>query len=340
MSSSIILPDENLIEELTKEFQKENSRPDTLYVDGHVDLPFYMAQHFPDRGFNDLESGPVTPENTRKSGVRLFAAAVYCQDTYNGEQSLRHFQQNYDFAQKIFEDTLHVKSESDIQEIQDDEDIVGILFLLENADALTDNYSLALSLREKGIYTVGLTHAGTNRLGDGNAVMHSRGLTREGREVVKALLDNNILIDVAHLHPSCFLQLMDLVEVPVVSSHTGIRERCNIPRNLDLKQVEQIAERGGLVGITFDPNMLSPVSESSVEDIFVHLDTVVQRFGPDYAALGSDFCGYNIITEGMEDFTGVKTLKEYMNNHGYEDEAIEKIMGLNWLRIYKDVLQE
>ncbi len=338
MSSMILLPDENLIEVLTKEFQKENARPETLYVDGHVDLPFYMAQHFPDRRFEDLESGPVTPDTVINSGVRLFATAVYCHDNYNGDNSLRHFQQNYDFTQRILENVLHIKSESDIEKIQEDEGIIGTLFLLENADALTGNYSLARSLREKGIYVVGLTHVGTNRLADGNSVMHSRGLTSEGREVVRVLLDNNILIDAAHLHPSCFWQLMDLVEVPVVSSHTGIRERCDIPRNLDLKQVEQIADRGGLVGITFDPNMLSPVSEAGVEDIFVHLDTVVQRFGPDHAALGSDFCGYNVISEGMEDFTGVKTLREYMKKHGYGDDAVEKIMGLNWLRIYKGVL--
>jgi microsomal dipeptidase-like Zn-dependent dipeptidase len=95
---------------------------------------------------------------------------------------------------------------------------------------LANNIGLGLSLRDRGIYIVGLTHAGKNRLADGNAVFYPEGITPAGREVIHMLNDNNILIDVAHLHPACFYQLMDLVERPCVSTHTGIRERDAISR--------------------------------------------------------------------------------------------------------------
>lgn len=334
----IILPDSNLIEQLTKEYQKQDSSPDMLYVDGHIDLPHFMFNHFPDRAFDDLDEGPVTPETSRQSGVRLFNAAIYCQDIYNGEKALKHFQGNLDFTKKIFENVTHIKSKADISEIKNNKDDLGVIFLLENADALTNNNSLVQALRDQGIYIVGLTHAGTNRLADGNSVMHSDGITPEGRDVVHALLDNNIIIDVAHLHHSCFWQLMDLVEVPCVSSHTGLKERCNIPRNLDMEQLKQIVDREGLIGIAFNPGMLSPEGEADVEDIFIHIDTVVQKFGPDYVALGSDFCGFDTLASGMEDLTGVSGLKSIMESHGYEKEAIENIMGLNWLRIYESLL--
>lgn len=334
----IILPDADFITKLTREFQEQDSQPDTLYVDGHIDLPFYMAKKAPDRIFDDLDTGPVTPETARKSGVRLFAAAICCQDLYNNERALGHFQWNYDFAQKILENAVQVKAKSDISEIKDNRDTVGTIFLLENADVLTNNISLSLSLRDRGIFIAGLTHQGTNRLADGSSVMHSDGITAKGREVVHILQDNNILIDVAHLHPSCFRQLMDLVEVPCVSSHTGIRDRCNLPGNLDLEQVRQIYDRGGLVGITFNPEMLSPDGEADIEDIFIHIDTVVQKFGPGCAALGSGFCGFDTPASGMEDMTGVSGLMKLMKEHGYRKEAIDMIMGLNWLRIYEGLL--
>ena len=334
----IILPDSDFITEFAKSLQKEEPESDALYVDGHIDLPYFMEGNAPEKIFDNLEKGPVTRETAASSGVRLFATAIYCRDIFNGEKAQMHFQHNYDFARKILENVINVKGREDIAEIEKNKDAVGSLFLLKNADALTNNISLTLSLRERGIFIVGLTHTGTNRLADGNSVMHSDGITPEGREVVHILNDNNILIDLAHLHASCFWQFMDLVETPCVSSHTGIRDRCDIPGNIDLKQVRQIADRGGLVGITFNPKMLSPYGEADIEDIFIHIDTVVQKFGPDYAALGSDFCGFDALTAGMEDLTGVGSLRKIMSGHGYQNEAIDRIMGLNWIRIYEGLL--
>ena len=334
----IILPDSDFIKELAQSLKQDDPEPETLYVDGHIDLPYFMANRAPEMTFDNLDRGPVTPETVKRSGVRVFAAAIYCQDIYNDELAVMHFNRNYDFAQKILENVTSIKSKRDLSEIKENKDAVGTIFLLENADALTDNYRLAVSLRERGIYIVGLTHAGKNRLADGNAVVHSDGITSAGREAIHVLKDNNIIIDVAHLHPSCFWQLMDLIETPCVSSHTGIRDRCDLPRNIDLEQVRQISARGGLIGITFSPEMLSPDGEAGIEDIFIHIDTVVQKFGPDHAALGSDFCGFESFAAGMEDLTGVKNIKKLMKGHGYGDEAITKIMGLNWLRIYEGLL--
>lgn len=334
----IILPDENLIAELTAEYKKEEPEPDLFYVDGHVDLPCYMAHYARGKRFDELEQGPVTSETLKRSGVRLFATAIYCQDKYNDEMSKAQFQQNYDFTMKVIEDITRVRSMNDISAIKENRELIGTILLLENADVLADNIGLALSLRERGIFIVGLTHAGKNRLADGNSVVHSDGITPAGREVIHMLNDNNILIDVAHLHPACFYQLMDLVERPCVSTHTGIRERCNLQRNLDLSQVRHLCEREGLVGITFNPEMLTLTGEAEIEDIFIHLDSVVQKFGPDYAAIGSDFYGFDIPAKGMENHTGLKALKKIMKTHGYTKEAIDKIMGLNWLRIYEGIL--
>ena len=334
----IVLPDSDFIMEFARGLKTDEPEPDTLIVDGHIDLPYFMVKHAPDKIFDDLDKGPVTPGITRKSGMRLFVTAIYCQDKYNDEKALLHFNHNYDFTQKILENVIHVKSQGDISEIKESRDAIGTLFLLENADVLANNTRLSISLRDMGIFIVGLTHTGKNRLADGNAVMHSSGITPEGREVVHVLQDNNILIDVAHLHPSCFWQLMDLVETPCVSSHTGIRDRYNLPGNLDLRQVKQISERGGVVGITFNPEMLSPDGEADIEDIFIHIDTVVQKYGPDCVALGSNFFGFDTFTSGMEDVTGVRNLRKFMKAHGYRDDAAEKIMGLNWLRIFEGLL--
>ena len=127
----IILPDSDFIKKFTENLQKENSYPDILYVDGHIDLPFYMVTNAPDRMFDDLDSGPVTPDTIKKSGVRLFNTAIYCQDVYNGENAQIHFQNNFDYTDRILGNLINVRSANDIQEIKNSRDAIGTVFLLK-----------------------------------------------------------------------------------------------------------------------------------------------------------------------------------------------------------------
>ena len=93
--------------------------------------------------------------------------------------------------------------------------------------------------------------------------------------------------------------------------------------------------RGGLVGVTFNPEMLSPEGKANIEHVFIHLDVLVQKFGPEGVGIGSDFCGFEQAAEGLEDIAQIPQLFEIMLEHGYGKEAVGKIMGLNWLRIYE-----
>jgi membrane dipeptidase len=89
------------------------------------------------------------------------------------------------------------------------------------------------------------------------------------------------------------------------------------------------------VGITFNPEMLTAEGMAKLEHVFIHIDILVQKFGPDGVGIGSDFCGFDHVVEGLEDITKIPQLVKMMLEHGYGDGAVEKIMGLNWLRLYE-----
>ena len=325
---------EDILEEIQgpQEKQKETL---PLLVDGHVDLTYFLRCRFDSLLLSELNEGPFTMEKAKEVGLKLFCNAIYCEDKYNGSESRAHFQENLDFTLEHFDEVTMIKEGRDLSRVMDDPEAIGTLLLLENADVLAGDPALLDELVETGIRMVGLTHAGKNRLADGNGIYHSDGLTKVGRDVIVLIQGMGLILDVAHLHPACFWQLMDLVEAPSISSHTGIRDRCDIPRNIDLDQAGVIVMRQGLVGITFNPEMLTPNMEASIEDIFIHLDTLVQKFGPDWVAIGTDFCGFDSPAEGLEDISHTWKLRQVMRNHGYDEGAVEKIMGRNWLRIYE-----
>jgi membrane dipeptidase len=235
------------------------------------------------------------------------------------------------------DDVTIIRGANDLESVEKDPHMVGALLLLENADALAGHLSFVEELMETGVRIVGLTHAGRNAIGDGNGVYIPEGFTPGGIEVIRALDDRGLVLDVAHLHPTCFWKLLDIFNGPIISSHTGIRKICDIQRNIDLEQAKEIMGRGGLVGVTFNPEMLTPEGKANIEHIFIHVDVLVQKFGPDGVGIGSDFCGFEQAAEGLEDIAQVPQLFEIMLEHGYGKEAVGKIMGLNWLRIYENL---
>ncbi|HEY0750706.1 MAG TPA: membrane dipeptidase, partial [Chitinophagaceae bacterium] len=68
-----------------------------------------------------------------------------------------------------------------------------------------------------------------------------------------------------------------------------------------------------------------------------HLDYIVNLVGVDYVGLGSDFDGISaapLELDGVEDFPLItKALKE----RGYNNREIKKILGGNFLRVFKEV---
>jgi membrane dipeptidase len=90
-----------------------------------------------------------------------------------------------------------------------------------------------------------------------------------------------------------------------------------------------------MVGITFNPEMLAGPGRFGIERMFEHVDTYVQRFGPDAIGIGSDFCGFDETLIDAEDITGVEKLIEIMLSAGYGREAVNQIMGGNWIRFFE-----
>jgi membrane dipeptidase len=72
-------------------------------------------------------------------------------------------------------------------------------------------------------------------------------------------------------------------------------------------------------------------------EIVDHIDHMVNVAGIDHVGIGSDFDGSRTPT-GMEDCTRVPFLTEEMIKRGYSDGDIQKILGLNVLRVMENVV--
>lgn len=82
---------------------------------------------------------------------------------------------------------------------------------------------------------------------------------------------------------------------------------------------------------------LAELKRPSYKRIIDHIDHAVSIAGVDHVGIGSDFDGINVTPEGLEDVSKMTVLFEEMRKRGYSESDIEKIAGLNFLRVMKTV---
>lgn len=95
------------------------------------------------------------------------------------------------------------------------------------------------------------------------------------------------------------------------------------------------AERWKLYGsVSAVVDSMAPVTVSTVCD---HIDYIVKLVGPDYVGLGSDFDGVGAMPKGLEDCTGMPRITEELVRRGYATDDIVKILGGNFMRVFRQV---
>ena len=75
----------------------------------------------------------------------------------------------------------------------------------------------------------------------------------------------------------------------------------------------------------------------TVATVVDHIDYIAKLVGPDYVCFGSDFDGVFSLPEGLEDCSMVPNITKELVARGYSDVDVRKILGGNFMRVFKKV---
>jgi membrane dipeptidase len=163
------------------------------------------------------------------------------------------------------------------------------------------------------------------------------GLSEFGRQVIRTLDTLGMLIDVSHTGIKTIWDILATTKNPIIASHSGARALNNHYRNLTDAQIDSIAARGGVIGIVFYPTFLSASRTATIDTVIRHIDYIRNRVGVDYIAIGSDFDGIETVPVGLEDVSKLPNLTAALLRRGYSIEDLHKILGGNFLRVFRQV---
>jgi membrane dipeptidase len=197
-----------------------------------------------------------------------------------------------------------------------------------------------------GLRVVGLAHYGPSAYAHGTAC--SGGLTPKGIDLLRAMEDAGMILDLTHLADESFWEALKIWRGPLLASHNNCRALVPGDRQFDDGQIKAIVERGGVIGAAFDAWMLAPDWSLSLQPkvqldaVIDHIDHICQIAGnAKHVAIGSDLdggFGTEQCPQGLDTIADLQKIPALLRKRGYSGADIEAVMHGNWLRFFDTAL--
>lgn len=322
----------------------QNLHFEAIVVDGHCDSIGDQLEHGRWLGERSAK-GHIDLPRLHDGGITAQFFACYVPVPYQRHAATSHALERLDqllhLAYQLPDQLILARTAGDIKRAKAEGKIAAVAGL-EGAEALDASIGVLRQFYRLGVRNLGLAWNFRNAACDGVSESRSNGgLTQFGVKVVEECNRLGILIDLSHLSPAGVDDVLNSSLQPVIASHSNARALCDHPRNLTDAQLEAIAMRGGVVGVTFVDAFLNSKnpSRATLDDVITHIEYMLARIGPDSVALGSDFDGCTTPAD-LPDVTAYPRIAAKLLDRGHSPEVIRKILGGNLLRVFASVCGE
>ncbi|MFX0196569.1 MAG: dipeptidase [Candidatus Hodarchaeota archaeon] len=249
---------------------------------------------------------------------------------------------------------------------------VAIIFGCQDLSMIDKDIKLLMGCYRLGFRIMGLAYQYRNSIADGCGERTNAGLSKSGIKAVEEMNKLGIVIDLSHVGIASTMDAMEITKDPVIFSHSCVSSLKPHMRNLNDEQIKFLAEKRGVVGIAAMSEFLvqstdpSKIPFTTIEDYMDHIDYIVKLVGVNHVGVGLDigerftledwhyivFDKYPelhpILSEqdikkqvtqpqGLKSVTDCLNITRGLVTRGYSNQEIEKILGGNFLRVFKKV---
>jgi membrane dipeptidase len=306
---------------------------------------------------------------TVETGVTVVRDTVF--PVGNSADPWGDYQQNIASRQTMFganpDRLLLVRSAADILKAKRERKFAVVLGTQDTSMVGAQLDRLA-QLKKDGVMTVQLTYNLRNLAGDGSLEPANGGLSNLGRDTIRRIESEKLLLDLAHGGAKTMAEAAAFAARPLVISHTGARALLDHPRNTSDETIKAVADKGGVVGVYFMPYLRADMHPSGA-DVIAHVEHIAKIAGEDHVGIGTDNGVLTLdlspeskkklddwqrerIKRGIAapgeavgvypyvaDYNSLDRYRRFASDlatRGWSEARLEKLMGGNFLRVYRD----
>ena len=260
---------------------------------------------------------------------------------------------------------IHCTKGADIERAKR-ETRLAVVLGFQNATIVEDNPANLDRLHAAGARCLQLTYNSRNLLGDGCTERTNAGLSDLGIACGQKMNELGIIVDLSHCGEQTSADGIAYSRQPPAFTHTMCKAVCFHVRAKTDALLRAISNRGGMTGITALGYFVGPRPDTSLDDYLRHIDHAVKVCGMDHVGLATDFSISGIEATATRESWYLPRLQIFKPSYsvrwppwipeldkperfrtvahglarlGYKTAEIEKILGRNWLRYFREVFR-
>lgn len=240
---------------------------------------------------------------------------------------------------------------------------LAVCYLFQNSTQFGRDLDRVDEYYALGVRSSQITYNYQNWAGAGCKERTAAGLTHFGVELVERMNDIGMLIDLSHASMSTMADAIRVSKAPVIVSHTGCMAVFENTRNTTDENLRLLADHGGVVGICQIRPFITDVRTGAFERYLDHIEHAIDVAGIEHVGIGSDrdhrviemsdeYIAELKAEEGanfneadwplfMDELNGprrMETVRAGLERRGLSPDDLEKVMGRNVYRLYRDVV--
>ncbi|MCP4673076.1 MAG: hypothetical protein GY857_17425, partial [Desulfobacula sp.] len=262
----------------------------------------------------------------------------------------------------------------DIENTVTSKESTAVVIAIEGATPLRGKPELLEHFYKRGVRL--LTIAWDDNEFCGTVFGDKSGLTELGEKLIHKCNDLGVIVDVSHASDKAFYDIASITKVPFIASHSNAREICPNDRNLSDDMIRLIADRGGIIGLTYGSGFIEPeyykrelvcrnkilkgfkdktisiqeareikhkalsnVDDATLPLLVKHAKHILKIGGENCLALGSDFDGVYSLPQSISGVQSLPKLVQKMQAQRISSRIIDKICHKNALQYFKEILR-
>jgi membrane dipeptidase len=275
-----------------------------LIVDTHIDVPIRLEGRYEDVT-RATSNGDFDYPRARAGGLNIPFMSIYVPSSYEADGG------GVAMADRLIDrvealvgrapDKFAIPHGMEEARAQAGAGLISLAMGMENGTPLEGKLENLEYFHGRGIRYITLTHFRSNHISDSSSDKnkHWKGLSPFGRQLVPAMNDIGMMIDVSHISDDAFYQVMELSKTPVIASHSSARKFTpGIERNMDDDMIRLLGARGGVIQINFGSDFLTAQAKQW-SDVFrpVFITFMAEKkmpyYSPEVQAFSRDYRAEN-----------------------------------------------
>ncbi|HLK04100.1 MAG TPA: dipeptidase [Candidatus Acidoferrum sp.] len=242
----------------------------SIVLDTHDDTTQRFFSNSFDLGKRNPD-GHVDIPRMREGGMNAIFFSIWIDGRTMGPTAIQKALDQIDAVQqnvKMYsKDLVAARTAEDVRRAHS-QGKIAVLMGVEGGHMIGNDIRMVRIFGRLGVGYMTLSHFYNDEWADSSTDKpEHNGLTDYGKEIVREMNKQNVLVDISHVSDKTFYDALEVSKAPLIASHSSCRAICNHPRDMSDDMIKALAAKGGVIQINYEKSFIDEAYRQASEKV-------------------------------------------------------------------------